>query len=909
MSAEQPSRVWRVLDVALVVFVSAQTLAGAYVTAARVGFRELQPQLLDYAWQLELAWLAGRGELSGFSFQYPRGPLWQLLALPAGLLDPFEAGPALALLELTFRAASIVLVVWLAVRFTRPGARRTGLLFVLLAVSHGAGIATLRGLLSALFVVLATDAVLSETRARRSAIAAATVLTLASLVSIDRAALGVLSLIAIGVCAVAFQRPRRPVLRRVGELFLACVLVALLVALIGALVGAAPDAYLLAQRRFAVAYGANLATMWRDVVPTSNIAALGLLATAVALSAARRGGPVPCWIAGALPTTLFGLLQSDVGHIYLAVLPLVVALTLAALTLPPPAFRASGSERGFAGLLMAIFLLGWFGLYPKALALSPHTFVDLYRHSQDPPRETEFETDLAQALRWTREHAANDACVGVRPGLTLVHALADQSGPTVLGIRWSPTQQAELATAIREADCPRFVYLSHSYDFRESTWAFGDDFLEVATRYEAVERVGPAVWGMRRREQPLEPSIETLVDAPHEAVLGPGSTLVVELGERVPSEHLLELEYTYDVERWRTAVGGTPRLVYRFLHEGEPVHDWLLGHHLTVGRRSAFTVAVDGNAAEHRWIAGESTRTPKVADAIELRAVSLGILSDPAPHLTVHAIHARAPPGDGDRDESPERCEDYRELASVLHAGGGLVRYVRPRHTEHMFFVTPTVSPEPAAEIFLPIRPCELSCFRTEVGVEANPDGDGARITFDAIDEGSRPRLGELHVPSGAEVPIELPLGGFAGQELLLRIQSHGGDDPNDEPYLILPVVGQCSARTRLSYVLQRGYAVVEDGVPRLDGRDVNVDGSARVAYELQNIENTCLRVDWQGEAPAEVSVAVRTEGVEHVVEQASGLEGSLVASLGDFTWRRIAVALIVEGSTRLIDPRLEACE
>lgn len=902
------SHVFVALFAALVV----HALAATYVFTSLWDFRVFQTAWYDHAWQLELGWRAHLGQWSGRDFHYPRGPLWQLVAYLSW--RPWRGSDATAADALggivgAFRLLALATVAWMAWARVRQAALRPVILLILASLSFGAGVPTFRALLS-LVIVLVLLPPRDDASRRfpiprwRNAVLAAGLATLALLSSFDRFGVAMLSVAAVFGIELAVTRRegasmRAPALR-LAHFIAALSAALLLVAAVGWMLGADPLAYVAEQRALAAGYASGMRTPWHVGVPPVNVA--GLFAAGVALVGAawwrRAPGHVLGWLAGALPPALFGLVTSDQGHIYMALLPFLCVLVLAA------AERGvDGWSRFGAGLLAAITILGWFGTYPASVSIDPRVFRDAIAVARGEKRpDRGFVSEHARAVTWARERVAeeNPRCVAFWPSLTVAHAMARVPGPTMLALRWNDTQQRALSRAIAEHDCPLYLHDILSFDDIGGSWFLGPDFLTIVERYRFEERVGVGLAAMRRRDEPIEIDAVPLPTPRRAAELALPGELVVPLGRTVEGTSVVRLDYTLELDGLRAQLGGLPWAEWRFEREGAPVGDWQTLHHLRAGEGTVY-LSPDPEAVEWSWIA----ETPLVrrvrADALRIRFERRGVFTPDALTFVVRAMTEHPSPAPG--PEPAVSCRAEIDLLEQLRAGQAFTRMVSPRPALVHFHLDPNVYPFPDAEIFFRARPCADACLHMRAGVVSDV-GDGVDLELHVLWREERLRVLSHRVSPGTEIPFEIPLDRWAGRSILLRLGTRNGRNVDgDHAVIVEPRIGPCSARRWVAEAVESGDARVARGTTQVRGRDVYLGASgAELRYPLHVLDHTCFGVGYASEGVpfrARVRVGLMVDGLEHVLfERDRELSQTPVGeshSLGEYAGRDAELVVATE--------------
>lgn len=896
----EASRAPRWLFAILLAALVAQALCSAYVLGALFDWRTFQTGWYDHAWQLEVAWQARQGDWSGRDFHYPRGPLWQAVAWIASQPwhDRLVASDTLAGIALVFRLASLFAVAWIAWRRVERPWARVIVLAVLATLSFGAGVPTVRAILSAVVVLVYVPE--DDREARSSPIAAALLSGVALLLSFDRFAIALMGIFAATLAEwLARWRARderRIALDRALRFALALLAVLVAIVLVAMIAGADPLAYVAGQRQLAAGYATGMRTPWYVGVPAANVVALFVFAAAIGISALvlRQRPHVAAWIAGTMPPAVFGLVTSDPGHMFMAMLPLACVLVLLAASA-----RVALALRACSGVVAAVAIVGWLGTYPDAISVRPGDFADAWAVAHGAKRpDRDFTSDHSSAIGWARSLVRREhpRCIAAWPSLSIVHALADVPGPTELAIRWNDDMQRDLARRIEREDCP--VYLHHvlSFDDIGGAWFLGPDFVVLAERYRFERRIGAALVSMRRREVPARAPVRSLAVERIDRMLELPGELVIPLGAEVPGESVVRLDYELGLSSLRAQLGGIPFGEWRFEHRGEPVGRWQTLHHLRAGAGTVY-LAPDPEAVEWRWMAGARVEPPVVADALRIRLTPRGALSPRSTRFAVRSVERIDAPGDPPAPPAAW-CEPTIDLVDRLRHGRAYARNVAPRPSRVHFQLEPRPPGTGLAEVLFPVRPCEDACFFASVGVNAEPGAsDGVVFEAHLIHDRDRPLLEEVAVPAGGEVALEIPIDHWHGEPQLLRIgTTPGASSANDYAFVSAPRIGPCSARAWLGG----------------SSRDVDVPASGlTLTRSLRVIESTCFATGVDSGEPVPLSVRVAVDGVEHVLHDALTERGFVV---GLHDWTRRDVTLIVEvgrndAPVRLLGPHLYACD
>ncbi len=941
MTPSAPGRRARGPQVATAVVVAYLFLAWLstrYVRVATWDMRALESHLIDYAWQLELAFRAHNGEWSGRDFHFPMGPGFQLIAYLGSLPGPFEAGAALAGLEAAFRLLSTLLSAAIAWRFVRPGYLRLFTFFVLATLAYGAGVASFRSMVSVATVLAYAPREDPDETARYPAALITSLLCLFGLaLSPDRLVFALAAIAVVSLVEFAARRRRRqslaPAWTRLLRFAGTFAVVSAIACVLALLVGASPVTYVKRQIVLATAYGANLSLPWDpDVVSRQGIAFLLVSSVALGLWWMLKRDTAwfkACWLLGAMPFAAFVLLQTDAGHVYVSLLPLLVMLLLVATS---GTTLDAHPQRVGAGLLVTFFVLSWFGRRPEQMWTHPRVIAEAQsvRHGERKA-DLNYQTDVSAATRWLRAKvAAEDPhCIGARAGLTVVHPLLRRGGPTQMALRWNATLQSELAASLRAARCPVFVYELYSFDIPQSAWFLGEDFFALAELYQAEQRLGPALVGLRLRETPSGAHVQALALPPNasRSALPLPSQLEIPLSQEVDGRHPLQLDYTLHLARWRSVAGGTPLVKWRFLKAGKPLADFQYLFHLGAGQRTRSYLSPEPEVTERRWLAGEDMQPTHSADTLELRVEPRGMVSPSHVELSVHGLSVLIP--QQPPTPQPEQvCNGEQSLLASLRAGEAFPRHVSPRSDAHSFQLHPNGKLDRAAEVFFPVTPCESSCFYAEVGIDDSPQpGDGATVETHVIDRGARPLLSKHWLKKGERRQIEIPLAAFAGREVLLRVGSHGQESPaGDFLWLSGPQIMHCSARANISKSIALHRAQATWGLIQARDSHVLTDRrGAEIQIPVRVIDDTCASVEFalskehEAEGGMDVFLDVVVDGLRHRLDEGR-LEGkapfrSTKVSLHDFNGRSIGVhmggkpALGRGEFLAFLNPRLGRCQ
>ncbi|MEQ9074906.1 MAG: hypothetical protein RLP09_13700 [Sandaracinaceae bacterium] len=905
-------------------YLVAHAVASSFVLGALWDWRVFEGAWYDHAWELELVHQARLGNWSGRDFHYPRGPLWQWIAwLGSRPWADFDGPRTLAGLDLCFHILALITLGWIVWRRVAGTWRRLAVLCVLGSVHYAVGVPSFRALLSTVLVLVYLNPE-DDAPSWRRGFACAAVLTTGLLISFDRFGLGAVSLAAMFTAELALARLEHAPLQvpwRRGVRTAGAILASLLVvALIGAALGADPVEYVVGQRRIASGYATGMRSEWQVGVPPINVLAFFVVGAGLFVVGARArwSRPSLVWIAGALPSALFGVVTADQGHVFMAILPLIVVLTLVAA-------RAADASwlRLSSGVLAAAALLGWLGTYPGFFSPHPRVFADAWAVlAGDKRPDRGFRSDHGRAVAWARAIVAAERprCMSISPSLGVVHAFAEIPGPSQLGLRWNEPLQRQLAERIREADCPIHLHSFISFDDIGGSWFLGPDFLAIAERYRFDERVGIGVVAMRRRETSAparEVAIATASDAVTHLVSLP-SELRIPLSRRVRGDSILRLRYALETPLWRAQLGGVPWVEWRFEREGAPIGEWEPLHHLRRGEGEVL-LSPDAEAVEHRWILERPVDRERFADALQLRFRPRGATTAAEVGFATLALTELRPPPLTRPPETPS-CRESVDLLEEIRAGRSFARMTSPGLSQHHFNLEPNPYPVPLAEVFFRLRPCPGACLRARLGVAAEAtESDGVDFQFHSIRGVERVLLEELHVPAGGEErAVELPLDRWPERSQLLRIGTETGEgESSDYAFVARPSVGPCSARSWLGEAISRGDATVEAGEARVEGADiVTGEGVTRVAYPVFVIDSTCIGMGASAASPvhARVMVSLRVDGLEQVVRRHYGTLGPTPVALVDglHDWGGRETTLVVEAESdspvRLWGPNLYRC-
>lgn len=923
-------RVVRAASFLLLGYALALVAAQAVVRVLAWDMRGFDANLIDYTWQVELPWRATRGEWSGRDFHFPMGPLWQVFALTGTLAGRFSAPLVIAGMQVATQLGGIAIALWLS-RETR-GLARLLLTGAIVFAAYGAGISTLRPLLSVVHLVLYARHAQSRDPPRWSAaFGAATASSLLMLLSFDRLVFASLSVVVMAsfewlsrrrsglAPGLAVQRFVRYVVAQAGVLL---GLSALALAL-----GASPLAYLAGQRSLTASYAVNMATSGEGS-PVAGATLFALAAGVLALGPLLWRKPAlvgSMLLGGALPLLAFSAVQPNPGHVFMGALPVFVVLCLVAARqdLGAPGARVA------AALIAATFLCGWFGtfrgdiwLHPKSLS----TLREVLARRLLP--QTDFVTDLGRATEAARALKRREpglACLGFSPALTAAHALADVPGPTSARIRWNAEQRGELARDIAAARCPYFFYQVGGFDRPDRPhWFIGEDLFAIAEHYAFERRLGPATYLLRWRERPLPARVTGLPVATAERPLALGEELVVPLGRVVSDADLLRVEYALGVPRWATTLGAAPRLEYRLELAGKPQGEFVDVIDLSVNRPTRTLLAVNPSIVEARWMGQLADTESKSADAIRFRLLPRGRLTPGRATLRVLGASVSAPGSDVD-PHAGAACELERDFLTDARGDGALARNVALRPSSERLLLHPNPLSEQGAEVYFPVRPCADACVVAEAGIDLPAgSGDGAELSLNVLDGPARPRIAVTDIlPGSGARRIEVSLQRFAGRDVLVRLGSLPRADPSrDYLWVQRPRLTRCTARSGLGAALAKGSAAAAGAVD-VRGDDVAFGaGQSSVSYPFTVVADTCLELELVAEGEgAELSylIAVRADGLAHALASGEARTGqrARVSQLSLHDWHKRDVSLEIHvtqrssgaGVLRLVRPRLERCQ
>ena len=893
-------------------YVAAAILVWAFGLARMWDYRMLEWNRVDTAWQLELVWLARHGSFSGRDFDYARGPLWQVIAtLPTALFRSPSAATILAGMEAGFFALGAVIAGWVGLRRIRAGWPRIAGFLVLTGLSFGVGVSTFRALLSTAVVLSLVD----RRPSFRGALAPAALTLVGLLVSFDRF---FLALASVGTFAAyeLFARyrtgdPKRPAFVRLGWYVLALASGLVALAVVALVLGADPARYFLGQREIAGGYG-QLGAAWKAGVPLRNIvvflmAVVGI-ATVFLLRRAKRW-LFGAWIAASLPLASFAVVLPDHGHVYVALIPLVIVLWVVALS-----SEVERSSRVASGLVAGVFMLGWFGAHPADLRLAPWSLVRPVEALAGLRRgDAGFTSDTRAMAEWLARQPKPVRCIGASPDMVVLHPLTGIGGPTLLTLRWTENQRVALADKITEAACP--YYMFHVSGFENPVgpaWNLGEDFLAIAESYRLAERIGPAAAVLAHREAPrkLEPrELSTPVAGKTLDWSVPGS-VEIPLGAEIDGADLVRLDYTMELPRWFVLSGSLPTIEYRFEHRGAPVSDWVPFFHADAQRPTHAFLSSDPAATEAAFILGQSRESSARADTLRIRFKRRGRFAARAGKLTIHGISRYTAATAAAAGTAS--CAEQRDLAADLESGRAYARNTSPRAQGESFHLDSNQAPvENLPEIYEAFEPCASTCLSGIVEL-APGQSDGAQFEVHVMEDPRRTRVMFEELTPGQTLPFELSLEPWQGRDILLRVGTWPGDSGHAEHDRVTVrrlAVRRCSARRTLAEATRQGLLRVVSGRVRPEGDELLLSG--QVSYPFRAIADTCVELTAQAPddgAARRLEAWIEADDVQlEILRQSLGTAQLTQYSLHDFIGRDVALGVSVTASERAAPVRLRA--
>jgi hypothetical protein len=898
----------------------------ALIERSLFDLRELDRNLVDYAWQLELIYAADLGHWSGRDVHYPRGPLFQLIGYLASRPGPIEPSHTFAVLHAIYKLLSLVLVFFVV--FAQAGASRPPrfrlMAFVAAGIlSYAVGISTFRALLSTLIIILYLPAS-EETSAWKRAGLTAAALLFALVHSFDRLLLGWVSIVAIAAYELATRwrngDSRRVALHRLGRVAAAFAGGFAALGIVGRLFGFRIFDYLAGQAIVASGYRSMFGG-WAPEVRSANTVALlaASLLIAVAIFAVRSSDwRFGAWICGAVPLAAFAVGIPDRGHIYVGVLPLVLVL----LSIP---FHSVQRQwlRWSSAIPAGMFALGWFGAFPEDLWVSPKTLAPAIEIARGRTRDADFTTDFGNAVRWVRSSAREPAgCIVTSPGMAVVHALAEVPGPTFLRPRWSLAGHAALAADIRQARCAHYIHQLQSFDdVRGAEWRLGADWLALSELYGQPSQISAATFALSLRDEPAPATRVALSSNTLDEDIVPPKEIRIPLGRELDNHELVEIEYRLSAGGFGPMLGRLPEIDYYFEGAGVALSELRPFFHLEPNREARAVLAVDAEAAEWRWLLEKRLHRKQRADALVLRFSSPALLAPKTFKFVIRSIAALSPSAPlGSRATA---CQPELDVARLVTEGAAFTRSVSPRATSTKIRMQTNPPGWHVAELFVPVTPCEDSCLYAELGLDPPSGGDGVTAEIHLLDRELRPLLFTRHLPPGAgPVSVELPLWHWKESDVLLRFGSLPGEsDERDFAFIAKPRIRTCSSRVQLASAVRDGRALTAGSV-RARGEDLELGTApARVSYPLRVTLDTCLHQAFEVTGQAEGSwlfeAHVRVDGIDHRlfhqrVEASSGVQQNGPISLHDWDGRDVELVLGGRphsgGAAAIRSPRLSSC-
>lgn len=828
------------------------TLANAAGWSSRVDDRLLEYRHWDYGWELLLPWEAARGRWSGRDFAYPIGPLWQLLAFLPNAFGEFSARRAVTGLHLIFPLASLAVVVALCLVTAERWRDRWLLLVPIGLLGLHDDVRSLRGLLPlAALVAFLPRADAPATWAR--AIVAAGLVSASGWLSLDAGLLGLGALVIAGMASAATSADRRRELERLGKTLLAFAGWQALFALGLALGGASYLRYLSGSLGITSAYGTTMLLGAEGFSPRK-LAFLVALALAPVLFARARLGRDPlilAWLAGSTAFLMRAVVRSDAEHAYAAVLPLVAVLFMLAVRERATRPRLAG----WFALLGTTFLLGWFGAHlGRSSAWDPRGFA----RATERPVPSEYQGDFKRLGAWLDDRKREGVrCVGLPASKVALHALHGVPGPTSMSLGWSAPLQHEMAQAVRRERCPWTVQEIVSFD--EGSWGFGEYMLTLHELYEPVERLGPDLWATRLRAEPSPPERRPLPLAERgSAVLRVPGEVSHRFARPVPWDRALVIRYAFEVPWSSRLIGGVPSLEAQLYAGDEPLGPAMAIPYPTLGTHTT-VLPVDAAVAEQRFVAGVAPKHLRFAERIVIRArggrTSPSLITFAV--LSVEELAAQAGP-----PRALPECSPELDLARAAGGRSAYFRSATPRIEANTIALDPNLYPEPDAELYLPVVPCEDSCLYAELAVaSASERSDGVDFEVHVIDGHEKPRLLAWHAAAGhSPRPAELPLREWAGRDVLLRFGTRSGKTlAGDRARIYRPRIARCATRRNLVVDLHQGAHRVERGEVEVRGDTLRLGPAplgqppTDVRLPLSVAPGSCLAMDVRAEdAPAE---------------------------------------------------------
>jgi hypothetical protein len=904
-------------------------------------FEERTP---DVAWELELPWRATRGEWVGRDFQYPIGPLWQVVSLVGATPHVLHAGRAIALEEAAFAILSLALCAWVALRTARDPRSRFALFAVLALVAIGYDVS--RPLLSVVALLLYVP--LDRERedvvpTLGSGVPAAVATTLATLVSFDRGPMTLAAIAAAAVTEVAARRlarrPLLPAVRRFGHYAGALLAAHAILALLAWPFGASWLAWMGGSFAVIREYASGMILRWTEA-PYPLDAVVVLFAGAIALAAlhARRAtfdlALVSC-LAGTLPLCAPAIFRSDSEHIYQGLAPVVSVLLVTAVRGWESADPARRLPALAAAALPLLFAVGWTSRDPAPLVRwSPAIWGRAYETMRGTRRpRAGWTNDVTRAVAWARARKREGAkCISTYPGGTFIGPLAGVDGPVEVLLAWSGRLDGAWTSALERADCPYHLQRLFGFDSSTSSW-LPRAFVLFSERYEPYEWLGPDLVALRRRAR-ASPAIRRPLRAEglgqRREVSLPG-LVSFDLDRFVPGDHVLEIDYTLEVPAWARWLGTPPFTTVTRDEAQASIPLWTV---LSPGRHKRL-VAVDWDAVEARFVAGRSLHAPKGTDRLVIgfhpfRAIHPGSVA-----FTVHSlteISSTAPEA-----VEPTVTSERIAIADEVRAGRAWPRAVAPVVRGNDLLLVPNVFPAQLAETFLPVTPRPDACFSADLDLASSDRaGDGAVFQVHVIDRDVRKLAAEERFrPGDPRRHVDIALAPWAGRPVLLRLGTLAGrTSRGDRTWLRAPRIAPCACRHDVDLVreLREGRARVRDAHPEL-GEDSfflhpNPPGgsAAEVVFPARPCTDVCLSVGLElganpagGGDGADLEVDVVDGRTALPLVRRTLLPGERVAParfpLDRFVGREVSLRFTTRpGRTvdydwaSFVSPRLEAC-
>ncbi|MBK7579797.1 MAG: hypothetical protein IPI67_06260 [Myxococcales bacterium] len=844
----------RSLFVLLLAYFCLAMLANAIGWSARVDDRLLEYRHWDYGWELLLPWEASRGRWSGRDFAYPIGPLWQLLAWLPNAFGSFSARRAITGLHLVFPLLSLAVALWLSLSTQKTWRARALALLPLALLGLHDDVRSLRGVLplAALVVFLPTDPV--QPTWRRSVVAAALVSASAWL-SLDAGALGLAGLIVAGLTRAWLAEARRQELSRLAMLLAAVAGFQAVFAAVLAISGGSYARYVEGAFSITTAYGTTMLLGAEGFSPRklALLVVLALAPIAVMLRGSRRDSVGVAWLLGTTPFLLRAVLRSDAEHAYAATVPLVSVLCLLALR------HRSARPRlaAYTSLLGLTFMLGWFGAHiERSSAWDPRGFSRAATAFARPQSSTpEYRGEFRRLREWLLARKAEGVpCVGLPASKVALHAITGVPGPTAMSLGWSAPLQHEMAAAVRRARCP--LYVQEIVSFDEGSWGFGEYMLALDELYEPVEKLGPDLWVTRLRGTPRQRTTQPLplAERGSDQLSVPGE-VSYRFSRPVPWDHALFVSYHFDVSGFARAAGGVPALEAQFYAGNAALGPAMSVPYPTVGTHQT-VLPIDAAVAEQRFIAGIVARETRLADRLVLRARG-GRTSPSSITFSITALEeifpAPAPP------VTTRTCQERVDLAELASTPRVFFRSATPSVSGDVISLDPNLYPEPDAELYVPVVPCEDACLYAELGVlAATEPSDGVDFEIHVIDGHEKPRLVAWHTLAGlSPKPAELPLARWVGREVMLRFGTRSGQTlGGDRARILRPRIGPCSTRQNLAVAFHQGQHRIERGRAEARGDTLRLEPAplgappTDVRLPLTIEPGSCLALDVRAEDP-----------------------------------------------------------